>query len=381
MPMHFKIMTLVFILFFNYGSHGYEIEKPGMVFVDTNVQFSLDELRKNKLCDNREKYFLSLSGKLKTKIVYELDSPAGYGFDMAAYDTITKPSMNYGALCYSGDSEKCKTLNDLVSKWADANALRYKKSFSGRSYNNNHLASNISIIGIIGGYAISRKIVPLNANRDKKNIKWIKSVVTRGYKPITGQKQSESISHNFVTASRFAMLAESVMTNDNDKFKSVVVDLKKTMKSIREDGSFPFESQRGKRAIFYTNMNMNLFTGILKILNTQNNLNIFFSNEELNKFHKSVSFYLKIISKPEIIFKYAKTNNSPGTGKDYKNQDYSFLKNRTSWMDEYIYMFPRNENSKKIRNLYLQEFQSKLSDLRDDNALFPKMGFQNKCFP
>ena len=53
---------------------------------------------------------------------------------------------------------------------------------------------------------------------------------------------------------------------------------------------------------------------------------------------------------PEVVFKYAKENRSPGPAKDYKNQDLNSSGSVWGWVPAYASRFPNHENIKRIKS-------------------------------
>ncbi len=122
-----------------------------------------------------------------------------------------------------------------------------------------------------------------------------------------------------------------------------------TLRTMRDDGSLPWETSRGSRAILYSGYTITKLLRLAEILRIQG-VNLY--EVELNgkTIHDNVSFYLDVLTNPQLIHKYAKADFASGGDIPYNEQEeFGWGSGHHAWIPLYILRFPNHPNTIRLK--------------------------------
>ena len=125
-----------------------------------------------------------------------------------------------------------------------------------------------------------------------------------------------------------------------------------TLRTMRDDGSLPWETSRGSKAIMYSGYTITKLLRLAEILRIQG-VNLY--DVELNgkTIHDNVSYYLDVLTNPQLIHKYAKADFASGGDIPYNEQEENGQwSGHHAWIPLYILRFPNHHNSLRIKKFY-----------------------------
>ena len=119
---------------------------------------------------------------------------------------------------------------------------------------------------------------------------------------------------------------------------------------MRDDGSFPIETRRGARALFYTGRILTGLMSIAEIARAQG-IDLYASGPSKEKtIHRAVAFMVAAMHDEEVVHPYAKANYY-GTGKEWRKQDFGNVDATMGWAIPYTARFPDHPNTIRIHAL------------------------------
>ena len=324
------------------------VVSPGKVLVDHSLrrkqQSNLDQL-----CG---------SGGFPVDPVTTVEAPSGYGLDVR-YNAACWGMIKMGARCLAGASAQCQSIIEMMEKWATANAAQVH-SGGGGEYWNDTLTVNLRVVRpFLGAYSIARATVNPATETDEIIRQWMHRTVkrashmmrTEGMYTWGGATGTAKAAHNHAAASSAAWMAYGAMWGDDTAFKYGLEQWFTTLDSMRKDGSFPIETRRGARALFYTGRTLSALMSIAEMAKTQGVDLYAYSPSKKKTIHRAVQFMLDALEDNELVIKYARENYVPGPSKNYRNQDLGNPGSTFGWIYPYVSRFPDHPNSARIRKL------------------------------
>ncbi len=292
------------------------------------------------------------------KPIKEIKAPSGYGLDDRfdyVYDRIEKVSVN----CSSGDLKACETIYKTLLSWTESNAAKRTgpSDEEGRHWNDTLTVNLYVAAPMITAYSFVIQRMNIPKQEDEKIRKWLKKIVRKNqhlmyYKiyDYGGARGTPKRAHNHALSSAMSHMSLAILLGDNKMFRKPFKNWNGAVKYQRKDGSLPIETRRGGRAMFYQGRAMTALATIAVMAENQN-IDIWSTKFKKNKdFHNIVKFFVDFAENPEVVFKYAKENRSPGPAKDYKNQDLNSSGSVWGWVPAYASRFPNHENIKRIKS-------------------------------
>lgn len=327
------------------------IGSPGKVLVDHSLRREQAN-NLDQLCNSRGS---------PVDPITEVEGPSGYGLD-TRYELARSAMINMGTGCLSGSVSQCKSIIEMMTNWALANAAQVK-SFGNKDdsvYWNDTLTVNLRVVRpFLGAYSIAKATINPTTETDALIREWMKRTVKRashlmrneGKYNRGGAKGRPKAAHNHAAASAAAWMAYGAMWGDQTAFKYGLDQWFITLGSMRGDGSFPIETRRGARALFYTGRILSVLMSIAEMAKTQEIDLYAHSPTEEKTIHRAVQFMLDALENNELVIKYASENYWPGPYKDYHNQDLGGSGSTFGWIYPYVSRFPNHPNSARIRKL------------------------------
>lgn len=299
------------------------------------------------------------SGGFPVDPVTTVDAPAGYGLD-DRYNAARSGMTNMGARCLAGASAQCRSIIEMMEKWAKANAAQVKSFGNNAKYWNDTLTVNLRVVRpFLGAYSIAKATVNPPIETDEIIREWMHRTVkrashmmrTEGMYTYGGASGTAKAAHNHAAASSAAWMAYGAMWGDDTAFKYGLEQWFITLGSMRKDGSFPIETRRGARALFYTGRTLSALMSIAEMAKTQGIDLYAYSPSEEKTIHRAVQFMLDALEDNELVIKYARENYWPGPDKNYRYQYLGGSGSTFGWIYPYVSTFPNHPNSARIRKL------------------------------
>ena len=239
-----------------------------------------------------------------------------YGSDQATQD-FAWGVMVLGARALGGDSGSSAELADIFNEWADSGALMSTERSHDAVY-----ALKRTLLPMIVSYSIARPIIP----EDRRIVveTWLDRLVALASTEFDGDVDFNN--HRYLADSVIA--AWGALSDDPSLLDTAEARLVYALtEQLREDGSWPLETRRGARALWYTRQSLASLTFIINMLEAQGRDPM--ADPTLQaQYEKALTYLLDGIRNPAIVTKYAVENYIPGPSADYTQQDLSFLETR-----------------------------------------------------
>lgn len=313
------------------------ITSPGEVLVSHTLREK--QVINSNLCDRGHKV---------DPIIF-VDAPSGYGLD-DWFNTPRDMMIYMGGACLKGSVSQCQLIVEMMEEWSKAKAARILSDEDDHvKFWNDTLTVNLRVVRpFIGAYSIAKAKVNPPAETDELIRQWMHRTVKRASHLLRGDPMA---AQNHAIASSAAWMAYGAMWNDKRAFECGIEKWFVTLSSMREDGSFPLETRRGSRALFYTGRTLSALMSIAEMAKTQG-LDLYSHSPSENKtIHKAVQFMLDALGNYDLVFKYARENYNPGPNKDYRYQDVGRDGSTFGWIYPYASRFPNHSNSTRIKKL------------------------------
>ena len=334
----------------------------------------------NQECKDLTHIYAGLDGSVSEEIILELKAPAGYGADSSAQQSLTLPTISWGAQCRAGNDQKCADIIKLLHKWARADALDVDR----KTNPNSKFSINTTLIGPIRSYIFAKQAKGKQFAKKITDIeKWLKKVTNTGsYSEYDWWAKKPSHNHLMGSLSVLALMA--VIENNPSKLRNYKKKLGDALSNIRSDGSFVDESRRGTLALFYSAKNLSFIFGTIITMEEYYEEIVgepFLLSDNANQnFHKAMNYLVNNIVGERSIIKYARENHFvPGFG-DWKKQDVLFINKELSWLIDYIQKYQEYDVKDKVMNGIVPEFSKTLfNSIRYKQFPNRNTGFQTGC--
>lgn len=282
--------------------------------------------------------------------------PVGGGYGGGSEATVAEPFilevMSLSAAIWGNqDKNSTKHFTDMLLLWENNKNLT---SLEGDIYNSTYFTSRAAL-PLISSYSLLRPEI----DQPQRIIieQWLKDIVSNldiepGY---AGENN-----HRYLRDS--VHMAYGALKGDSREFQIGINGYANALKQARPDGGFPHELRRGFRAIFYQRHAIASLVTMAEIAALQG-YDLYGLKVGEVDLHKSITFMLRAIDTPEIVFSDAAYNLAIPKTASYRNQDVSFLGRRghgrhyMAWILPYMSRFPNHENSVKLRALVLDGTQ------------------------
>lgn len=268
------------------------------------------------------------------------------------------PLANLGSACMTGDKSACQQFSEWVEKLADTDALRFdreKHKDSQSSLVTGELSGNSTLRPIALYTSILRRHDLITLSDRDKVFGWMRRRAQE-YSHISGKEKDAQLAQNLVLNSALTQLSVGVATSDPSLSTAADKVYRAYMNTMRADGSFPAESQRGQSALKYENDAIALL-----ILAAETKLvdgtDLYAYKGPNGDIHKAIKFWLDALQDERLIAPYASADVAPtDQAQPGGKQALYFLRpqrdmTQMGWVIPYLKRFPDNPNSATIRNL------------------------------
>jgi poly(beta-D-mannuronate) lyase len=266
-------------------------------------------------------------------------SPDDYGADARA-EPFAHTVMRAAAAAWgTNDAEARKALVDLLDRWAKGQGLTQ----FDRDDESNFYAVERTLFPVLTAWSLVRDARGV-ATRDAERIqRWLDRVMRKRQRPDEPFKREDPNNHLYLSAS--VEMAWAAMVGDDDRFRKAIAMYPKAMSQMRSDGSFPRETERGSRALWYHRHAISSLVAMAEMAAVQG-YDLYAVNSDGHDIHLAIRFLLAAIDDPKLVWKYAEANVNPGPSENWMVQDMGFLRRRghgrhyMAWAEAYMRRFP-----------------------------------------
>jgi poly(beta-D-mannuronate) lyase len=266
-------------------------------------------------------------------------SPDDYGADGRSEPFAHTVMRSAAAAWGTQDAKARKALVDLLDRWAKGQGLTQ----FDRDEESNYYAVERTLLPVLIGWSLVRDLRGVPEKDSRRIEKWLERVMKKRLRPGDPLNRENPNNHIYLSAS--VEMAWAVMVGDDDRFRKAVTVYPRAMAQMREDGSFPRETERGSRALWYQRHAISSLVAMAEIAAVQG-YDLYKVNTEGRDLHLAVRFLLDAIQNPKLVWKYAEANVNPGPSRNWMVQDMGFLRRRghgrhyMAWAEAYMRRFP-----------------------------------------
>ncbi|HYE01498.1 MAG TPA: alginate lyase family protein [Alphaproteobacteria bacterium] len=347
-----------------------EVERPGLVMFDHGARTA--QLR----AAPEAAAALCGTGDALPKLVEpvsKLKETKGYGGDDAAED-FSLAVMQTAARVLAGDGEAAKHLAAQLHEWADEKALRKTDDDDPATV----LALKRVLLPTIQAVAVVRDDAAFDDKAEREVEKWLDRLVKKQDTKFGDGSITDENNHRYMRDA--VNMAWGAYKGSDDYYRKGVERYVEAMEQLREDGSWPHETSRGARALWYMRQSIANLVAMAEMAAVQGH-DLYAAGPEGRDLHAAVKFLLDGIDDPTIVHPYAKENHVPGPSEDWRTQDLSFLDSRghgrhyMAWAEPYMARFPDHPNTKRLAALLAKHDFPAVRPMVDDFT-----GGNTSCF-
>ncbi|ALM53320.1 alginate lyase family protein [Halomonas huangheensis] len=227
-------------------------------------------------------------------------------------------SMLAGSYIASGDHYYAQCLVKFLDKWAEQDALM---NFHYDPIEPQAWFATESMIFAAGmAYSLVRPQIK-GYDKEREHIEqWLNALAHRHVK-IPGQEGNSCCNNHFYRRALYASVI-GVLTEDDELFRFGVSAIYSALSDMTEDGAFPLEVARGRRATHYQNYALLYLITNMQVISRQG-YPIFELAIDGKDIHDAVDFALRIFKDPAVFGDMAPLEQYTGFLKD--NQYFSWM--------------------------------------------------------
>lgn len=263
-------------------------------------------------------------------------SPIAEGLTLSAAD------------CLSGSDSACDAIISVVGNWAEADALQTPVARQARSEEFDGVAwmANTVLTPMIISYATARALIDVDATTDALILDWLYDrtvhfnfVSDRNTRP---RDPRNSLARNHAVAATLPSVALGALIGDRLLFDKGRERWVAALSNMREDGSFPTETQRGARSLHYTGLQLGYLTAITEIYASQDADLYALPGDDGQTIHDAVAFNTRAWADYDVVADYAAANHASPSTPDSPMATY--FEGYFGWLPAYLERFPEHEN-------------------------------------
>lgn len=284
----------------------------------------LDQLRQGPSCEQLLAYEpittrVRVPGYYPNPEEWELASEPLFRFE----DSV---SMLAGSFVATGDAYYAECLIRFLDHWAEAEALT---DFHYDPTQPQAWFATESMLFAAGmAYATVQPFVDgLEAERERLEA-WLNALAHR-HAEIPGEPENSCCNNHFYRRALYASVI-GVLTEDDELFRFGVSAVYSALHDLTEDGAFPLEVGRGRRATHYQNYALLYLVTNMQVIARQGYEEIFDLEIEGRSIHDAVDFLFAILDDPAALGDYAPLEQYTGFLKDPQY---------FTWMEIYLTRF------------------------------------------
>jgi len=274
------------------------------------------------------------------------------------YNPISKYFRDAGTLCFAGDSQVCRELQEYALEWAVSGGPDFYSSFGSTMTMNMRLLNPM-----ISALPFAEADQPMAPDARRTVDAWLKKKVDEAEHEMQGDYEGRKhgltdgihvrkAAHNHSVQSSLAAMSYGAWTGDDNYFKTGLDQWFITLGSARPDGSLPIETRRGSAALYYQGRTI---SGLVQLAERARTQGIDLYGQAPNPsqtIHHVVKFFLDAVENPELVLPYAAANYAARPGPrfaDWKRQNLGGSGSALGWVTPYVRQFPNHENIRRMK--------------------------------
>ena len=271
--------------------------------------------------------------------------------------------MNASAAFLAGGERHALIGINALESWAEANALLINEAPD----NDNHLGQwwQKEMLGsLINAYALFRGRADAESRR--KIEKWLHRLVyaqnvgsgqpshRRGYGSRSYLKERWGVNYtNHRYLRDFNAMRWGALVGDDLLYQQGIERYWIALHQMRGDGSYPWESSRGYRAVGYTHLVVSILVGMAEVASLQGHDLYGLHTSDGRSIHTAVKWSIDAMENLGLAAKYARINQGSGGHAFDGRQDFGFIHFTLGWIEAYMKRFPDHDNTRRLRALRL----------------------------
>lgn len=216
------------------------------------------------------------------------------------------------AACQAGDDKSCLKVVDSVYEWAKSDSLQSQFSRSSKRFDEIQWVAGSMLRPMLTSYATARQLVEVPTEQDALIIDWLVSRATYYYLPerrTPREFKNQDVATNHQVSSALLYAMAGALIGDRIMFEAGLAKWDEAIASLREDGSFPTETQRGAWSLSYTGLQLNYMIGLAELARHQEVVLDDVGNLA-SRIHDAARFHISAMENYDIIEGYALRNAS-----------------------------------------------------------------------
>ncbi len=317
------------------------IPKPGLVLVDPEARYQSMSLwpltEVERLC--------AWNGDTPVPLpIHGLEARTGYGTDPSArpfsFAMMTRAAAWLGLRNQKAAAEAISGLDT----WARSKALSDLSITEDQRNTKSIYALKAFLMGVIPSWAILSRTAAADQTRKSRIDQWLGDLVVASNVGTGGTSSrdkhldcagneghpisapSNCNNHRYLRDA--IAMAWGAYRGDETLFDQGLVRFRIALQQMRPDGSLPFETMRGARALWYQRHALASLTAIARMASLQG-YNLFDLTIDGKNLALGVRYLEQAILMPKIVLPYAFANFIPGPSQDWRRQDLGFLSVRS----------------------------------------------------
>ncbi len=313
-----------------------------------------------------------------TKAVTTIRATPGYGGDNRT-ERFAMTVMQAGATAFGlGDGKATAFVARLLDRWAKGRAMtKLEDPGDAASY---YVVERTLLPTIVTYWLTVRGNPEIPPKRRLRIERWLEGLVERSRQRRLALSSAEvSARNNHAYLAGGVLMAWGGLTGDPGLVETALEIYRRAIADMRADGSFPLETMRGARALWYQRHAVASLVTIAEMAAVQG-IDLYGYRVDGRDIHRAVGFLLDAVDDPRKVWRYAEANINPGPARDYRRQDLGFLRRRAhdrhymAWAEIYMARFPAREESRRLAGL-LAEAQPDFRPMIDEYS-----GGNTSCF-
>jgi poly(beta-D-mannuronate) lyase len=260
--------------------------------------------------------------------------------------------MRAAAAAFGLDDEAAqKALVDLLDRWARGPALL---RFDGDEASNYYVVDRIMLPTLVA-WSLVRDSRAVDKGENRHIVKWLAKLIERRDRPPVEDGDLSGLqNHDYLAAS--VDMAWGALVGDSARFGYGLEIYRAAIGQMRADGSFPRETERGARALWYQRHAVASLVTMAEMAAVQGH-DLYGYAVDGHDIHSAIRFLLAAVDDPKLVWPYAEANINPGPYANWMVQDMGFLVRRghgrhyMAWAEPYMRRFPDRIEAKALARL------------------------------
>lgn len=268
---------------------------------------------------------------------------------------IGEPLGALGSACLAGERERCTQFADWVDALARADALRFdrdKHKPMPASFVTGTLSGNLTLrpIALYTGILLERGQIALAD--EARVMRWLRMrALNYEHAPRVG---ADKLAQNLVLNSALTQQVVGIVTGDASLTQRAQTMYRTYLDTMREDGSFPQETQRGRSALKYSNMAVAALVMSAELAAVTGS-DLYGYRARHGDLHRAVTFVLDALDDETRVAGYAAADVAPTDAPQPDGrQARAFLTSQMGWVRPYVMRFPTLDTTRRLRQLMPQ---------------------------